>query len=235
MFISHRYKAIFVHIQRTGGNSVAKIFAQNDPELVETIPVDPSKNRTKHAWIADIRAAIGDDIFTRYTKFCVVRNPFERIVSWYAHLKNPLNEGDKPVGVTNSPDDQARKAAEEFALRFEAIGERVKRAVNENASSFDEFVMLPRDHPDGFFERFYANQLDYISIDGEVVVDAVLRFEDLNKDFAALAGRIGLPASLPHINASSRDSDYRKYYSEKTRAIIAERFHRDCERWGYAF
>lgn len=48
MFISHKYQALFVHIQRTGGNSIQKIFEEADPDLIDTIAVDPAKKRTKH-------------------------------------------------------------------------------------------------------------------------------------------------------------------------------------------
>src|SRR5882757_2490353 len=97
MFISHKYKAIFVHIQRTGGNSVQKVFAEHDPDLIDAISVDPAKKRTKHCFASDIRAAIDQNTFASYTKFCVIRNPYERMVSWYFHLKDGKNEGDAEI------------------------------------------------------------------------------------------------------------------------------------------
>lgn len=235
MFISHKYQAIFVHIQRTGGNSIQKIFEEHDPDLVETIPIDPSKQRTKHAWIADIASAIPADLFTTYTKFCVVRHPFERMVSWYFHFQDGKNAGDADVKVNLNASVEDTEIAQDFANRFEAIGDRVKRAINANASTFAEFVMLPRDHPEGLFERLYANQLDYISHDGNVIVNDVLRFENLSQDFDAFARKIGFPGRPPHINASSRQSRWQDLYTKETKAIIAERFRRDCEHWGYAF
>jgi Sulfotransferase family len=99
VFISHKYKAIFVHIQRTGGNSVQKVFAEHDPDLIEAVPVDPAKKRTKHCFASDIRAVIEANTFASYTKFCVVRNPYERMVSWYSHLKDETNEGDAEIKV----------------------------------------------------------------------------------------------------------------------------------------
>lgn len=233
MFISHKYQAIFVHIQRTGGNSIQKIFEEHDPDLIETIPIDASKQRTKHAWIADIESAIATDIFERYTKFCVVRNPFERMVSWYFHFKDDKNAGDADVKINANADAGDPHNAQDFAARFEAIGDRVKHAINTNASTFDEFVMLPRDHPDGLFERLYANQLDYISRNGIVLVDDVLRFENLAQDFDSLAHKIGFPSRLPHVNASSRDKRRQDIYTAQSKAIIAERFRRDIERWHY--
>jgi Sulfotransferase family len=267
LFISHEYKAIFVHIQRTGGNSIQKTFEEHDPGLIETIPVDPSKNRTKHCFLADIKAAVDGAVFRDYTKFCVVRNPFERMVSWYFHFKDGGNKEDEGVKLTEASRAldlyhrgrkivdrskalsdfytnlwirlfQALKpgSAEEVALRFELIGGRVMSEINKNASNFGEFVRLPRQHQGGIFERLYANQIDYISCDGQVAADKILRFESLSQDFEALAAEIGFPGRLPHVNASSRDKQsYREHYDPGTRENIARRFERDCDYFGYTF
>lgn len=101
VFISHKYRTIFVHIQRTGGNSVQKIFEETDPGLVETIAIDPAVQRTKHCHAADIAAAIDPMVFRAYTKFAVVRNPFDRMVSWYAHFKDGGNKEDAGVKPTD--------------------------------------------------------------------------------------------------------------------------------------
>jgi hypothetical protein len=266
LFISHRYKAIFVHIQRTGGNSIQKVFEEHDPGLIETITIDPSKNRTKHCYISDIRAAVDPHVFSTYTKFCVVRNPFDRMASWYTHFKDGGNKED--AGVKVNEDSRTLRlysiglkalernkdladlytrlwvkvlqrlrpgSPEEVALRFEMIGGRVMSEINKKASNFEEFVMLPRDYPGGIFERLYVNQVEYISEGGEVLADKILRFESLSRDFEALAGELGFPGRLPHINASSRTQQYQKYYTDRSREIIAQRFSRDCEQLGYSF
>lgn len=266
MFISHKYRAIFVHIQRTGGNSIQKIFEENDAGLVETIAVDPAVQRTKHCHAADLAAAVERDVFRGYTKFCVVRNPFDRMVSWFAHFKDGGNKED--AGVNPTRDSRAlrlfhrgRRAlagrpallraytgawarvfgaidpggATEVSLRFEAIGERVMGEVNRHAPDFTAFVQLPRDHPGGVFERLHVNQLEYVSGPDGLLVDRVLRFESLAGDFAALAAELGFPGRLPHLNASSRDRPYREWYTPATREVVARRFARDCEAFGYTF
>ena len=39
---------------------------------------------------------------------------------------------------------------------------------------------------------------------------------------------------LPHLNQSVH-RDYRSYYNERTRALVAENFQPDIERFGYSF
>jgi hypothetical protein len=87
MFISPRYQVIFVHLQRTGGYSIHDIFRQYDPDLIESISIDPSKQRIRHCYARDIHAVIDPDTFKQYRKFCVVRHPYMRMKSWY-HVLN---------------------------------------------------------------------------------------------------------------------------------------------------
>ena len=231
MLISHKYKAIFVHIQRTGGNSIQKIFAEFDPDVIETIPIDPGKLRTKHCFLGDIKEAVSDEIFSRYTKFCVVRNPFDRMVSWYSHFTDEANAGDAPIRLFPGADAESQ----ELAQRFATIGERVKAAVNHHAASFAEFLALPPDYPGGLLQRLFSNQLDYIMCQGVVAVDSILRFESLAADFAGLATALGFAGQLPHVNNSARKASYQGYYTPQLIAEVRRRFQPDCEYFGYEF
>ena len=70
--------------------------------------------------------------------------------------------------------------------------------------------------------------------EGRVIVDFVGRFERLAEDFAHVCRTIGVEAELPHVNPS-RHADYRTYYSDHSRALVAEHFAEDIERFGYRF
>ncbi|EDN69667.1 conserved hypothetical protein [Beggiatoa sp. PS] len=216
MFISHKYKVIFVHIQRTGGNSIHKVFQEFDRDLLVRIKLDPRKKRTRHCFTSDIKAVIDDHIFRNYTKFCVVRNPFDRMVSWYSIFKYGLGH-DRVI------------------MPSKTLWDEVMIEVNKNANSFEEFIMLPRNHESGLFERFYTNQLDYISDNQSILVDRILRFENLTNDFAQFAHEIGFEGKLPCVNKSKHKKDYRTYYTTKTKEIVFQRFKPDFEYFGYSF
>lgn len=66
------------------------------------------------------------------------------------------------------------------------------------------------------------------------IVSYVGRYESIDSDFAEICRRIGVKAELPHLNASLH-ANYRQYYDEKTKAIVARHFARDIERFGYQF
>ena len=55
-------------------------------------------------------------VFKNYLKFCVIRNPFDRVVSWYSMFKHQ-------TGVKNA----------------------VMDAVNYYANDFREFILLPNE------------------------------------------------------------------------------------------
>lgn len=270
MFISHRYRVIFVHIQRTGGYSIHNIFQEYDPDLVEIIPVPEEKKRLRHCHISDIKESIDSDIFNNYRKFCVVRHPYYRMLSWFQVLHNgydrvnePHLKVDNPIlkiyqqGISllsNNPNWYKEKLAKSWntffalllsvnkedskgkiVLRGEQVGSQVIIEINRCASNFAEFLNLPREAKHGLFERFYTNQLDYISINSNVVVDNILRFENLQSDFFQFSQSINFPGSLPHLNCSQQDSSAKinQKVTNNIREIILNRFQRDFEFFSY--
>jgi hypothetical protein len=59
--------------------------------------------------------------------------------------------------------------------------------------------------------------------------------EALAEDWRVICDRIGIShVELPHRNVSSR-GDNRKYYDDESREIVARRFRRTIERFGYEF
>jgi hypothetical protein len=66
-------------------------------------------------------------------------------------------------------------------------------------------------------------------------VDRMMRFETLTEDFRSVCAQLGIPlAPLPEYNRSSREY-YAKYYDNELRALVAERFASEIERFDYTF
>ena len=96
--------------------------------------------------------------------------------------------------------------------------------------TFNEFL---RDR-----ERAWVENYDLYSIDDDIVVDFVGRYESLADDFSATMERIGLAGkvALPVTNvSSSKELDYRYYYDEIHRDLIADWYAREIESFGYKF
>src|SRR6185436_19387235 len=78
MFISHKTKSIFIHIQKTGGDAIETAVRRDDPAA----EVD-SLGKRRHPFAREVRATVAPDLWARYFRFAFVRNPWERLVSWY--------------------------------------------------------------------------------------------------------------------------------------------------------
>jgi Sulfotransferase family len=105
--------------------------------------------------------------------------------------------------------------------------------MNSIVSGLDDFASYIR------WQRNEApeNQHDFIATcrQGDIIVDHVARFENIADEYAAITSRIGVPNKLPKVNTSDRSRDYRSYYTDETREIVAELFATDIEKFGYEF
>jgi len=70
--------------------------------------------------------------------------------------------------------------------------------------------------------------------EGRLLVDFVGRYESLAADFDQIRARLSIEEGLPHVN-KSQHQDYREYYNNHTRQLVAEHFRTDIELFGYSF
>lgn len=211
MVISESKKFLFVHIQKTAGRSFEAVLKSHIPDL-------KSLGGT-HDHAISAKGPMGEE-WPEYYKVAFVRNPWDRLVSWYTMIQ----EKGQPT----------------WYKRVAGLGKynKLRHYVLENSNSFEEFLYKcvdTIDDTDGK-KSFLYNQLDYVSDEeGAVIVDFIGRFENLNEDTGTVFRNLGISgASLPH-NNSSHHRDYRSYYTEETRDLVAERYARDIEFFGYEF
>lgn len=85
-------------------------------------------------------------------------------------------------------------------------------------------------------EQMFLTQADWVCDEqGRVMVDYIGRFENLQESWDTICEHLQREkTSLPHVKKSSR-GDYRDYYDDESREIIADFFRSDIELFGYAF
>ncbi|WP_161470928.1 sulfotransferase family 2 domain-containing protein [Tropicimonas marinistellae] len=198
--ISRRYKTVFVHIPKTGGQSVECVFLkahgldwESRAPLLLRRNADPAQGPERLAHLyADEYAEryLSREEFESFFKFAIVRNPYDRLLSEYRYRGAKV-----PLWL--------------FLLR-----------------------PLRNDYADRV--RHLIPQTRYIySRDGELLVDAVIRFEDIADEMPRIFQRtIGEAHALPHVN-KSRKSSAKLRLSWLSRLIIRYRYAKDFRCLGY--
>jgi hypothetical protein len=84
-------------------------------------------------------------------------------------------------------------------------------------------------------ERWKLPCHDWLALNGKVAVDRIIRFEKLNEGFGDLCKELGIPdIKLPHLN-KTKHTHYTDYYDDDLRDLVAEKYAKDIEVFGYEF
>lgn len=194
----HQGRYIFVHIPKTGGTSISKLLTSDFQATHSHYMLDD--------YYAENQRAAAD-----YFKFCVIRNPWDRLVSSYHHLH------DLPPWVGASTQRFVRMAG----LTYATFDEFINRLASERW-----LRMWPH----------FRSQWCYVRHGNCNGMDHVIRFERFVQDIAQVADRLGITdINVPEENVSKRKRDYHAYYNDDTAAVVGKLYARDISEFGYEF
>jgi len=67
-------------------------------------------------------------------------------------------------------------------------------------------------------------------------VDFIGRFENFENDLRSVLDKLNIKVNrIPRLNVTKRTGAYKSYYSERTKHIIADKYSKDVELFGYKF
>ena len=208
--IERRYA--FVHIPKTGGSSIEAtlglFYDWREENRSAMFGLIQSPDLKKHGFVSH---------FLQHLTVCDLALLISDIQSFFvfSFVRNPWQ---RFVSIYSNTDPHLCREAKRQGIQLRGL-------------SFKEFV-----YRCGEIEHVHLlEQYKFITdSQGKVQVDFVGRFESLEEDFQRVCRRLGMVRTLPHLNRSEH-GDYRSYYDEETRAVIAERYRTDIELFGYEF
>jgi hypothetical protein len=212
MLKSDSREFIFVHIQKTAGTSIEKMLKRN--------AADAAIWHGRHGHAMAGLKEIGPERWHRYFTFAFVRNPWDRLVSYYAMIKANIDQLPWWKRLLPRPFDV-----------------EIWNYVHRNSGDFRSFLenCTGTIYDKGAYKSFLFNQCEYISdADGRILVDHVGRFENLREDAGTALARIGIQEEIPMLNRSGHEH-YRNYYDASMRELVRARVARDIEAFGYEF
>tara|TARA_B100001939_G_C16917907_1_gene607834 strand:+ start:415 stop:1128 length:714 start_codon:yes stop_codon:yes gene_type:complete len=90
---------------------------------------------------------------------------------------------------------------------------------------------------DNTVKYFCGNSIDWLlNSDGDIDMDAILKFEQLNEHFKIFCEKYNLKyRPLPHKNVSPNRKPYQEYYNDETKSLVAKHFKKDIKLFDYKF
>ena len=79
--IINEHKTVFIHIPKSAGTSIESFFGN------KSFKIQPGKHDNIHV----IKKRF-PDVYKTHRKFAIIRNPYDKMASWYFYLKRNLGE-----------------------------------------------------------------------------------------------------------------------------------------------
>lgn len=208
--VIHPAKLTFIHVPKNAGTSIYRWFMAEDKNfLYKSI-------KPKHGSYNEIIKNIDDPGYS----FCVVRNPWDRMISYYHYIRE-----QSEIRIQMIKDGKASRPGKgKWTLEWNI--ERQKRT----DVSFNDWIKDNKTWGDTIAGTIVSvKQISFVQN-----CPNVFKFENLKEDFKKVQELVKCDLPLEHRNSSTHRS-YRDYYDVTAKEIVAKHFKDDIDAFGYEF
>ena len=220
-------RVIFISIIKTAGTTIRNIWSENhlvygkhtsiynlwsaSAEKKNKLPEINDRKKLLDKKIIDNKGRVDPDRIDlkNYYIFTVVRNPYDRLVSLYYYLK----EDNKKYKMMN------------YLLFI------------DNINTFSEFVHYLKNNWDELKYNIGKPMIKYIiDKNNKIVVNKIVKFEDLQKDMNDVFEKTGLTYidfNKTHLYKSKIRKHWREYYNKELLDIVNKLYHEDFKIFNY--
>lgn len=219
--LSVKHRFLFIHVPKTGGNSVQSVLKKySEDQIVTPNPwqdgherfevANPEYPFTKHSPLWEYRRHLPGDLYSQLFRFAALRNPWAMMISWYFSPHRRVGQWNRDGFIRLL----GRVKRHRWYLR-----ESVPPVLRTPA---DKDPISPLRHPTLDLPQHWN-------------VDYLMRQETLQEDFDQVCRMIGIAEErLPVRNRSQRD-DFRRYYDDELVEMVANKFADEIRFGDYSF
>lgn len=236
MLLSHRKKFIYTKTVKTAGTSIESYFeryclpegewrfSHSREEHIGDDGIVGYRGRNSkgvvwrnHMPAAAIRDRVGNEVWENYFKFCVIRNPFTKLVSaYYMFVK----------------EQQALTTKQRIAKQIKKISGRANAIdLVTGKTDIDRFRSWIKNGG-------WVNDRDKYLIDGQVCVDYFIRYEDIENGLKHVCEVLQVPYELERLpklkgNISKRSLPISAFYDDETTMLVKKIYDFEFSEFGY--
>ncbi|MFW6009256.1 MAG: sulfotransferase family 2 domain-containing protein [archaeon] len=254
MIISHKHKFIFIHTRKTAGSTITvylnKYLGPNDLQIGAWGESIKNGNKYNKRFIKDFFSINGIKglLYTFLSK--VIFNKKFTLGLGYKHIyKNKLSKARAHPNAKELIQFAPFEFENYFTFCFvrnpydRAVSEYKWITKNIKGVSFLEYLERLNNPKRPDKEKIIPlnkNSWEFYTINNQVVVDFIGKFENLEKDFEKICKKIGIPFDknkLPKAKVSKKGKNfsYRNWYGKREKELVEKIYEKELKYFNYKF
>ena len=202
MLVNNKRKLVFIHIPKNAGTTFKSVLYSTHGDVEWKRPFTDEKKYT-HSPLKSFYASFPES--NDYKVITIIRNPYERALSWYSYYRTPTY-------YNRHPQMRALHYAQQPFLEFLKW---------YNRSFKSKWEMLP--------------QVWWYTHKNKLHSDYQIRFENLEQDINKVSKELEMDITfkIPHNNKSSESFTVGDVYCDESISIINEWYKEDFKKLDY--